>query len=86
MSKEAKKITIYSTQTCSYCIAAKDFLKENNVEYTEIDVGADQEQAKIMIEKSGQMGVPVIVVGEGADEQILIGFDKNRLADSVGIA
>ena len=61
----AKPITIYSTKTCGFCKAAKEYLTENNVAYDEIDVGTDQEKAREMIEKSGQMGVPVIVVGEG---------------------
>ena len=80
-----KPITIYSTKTCGFCKAAKEFLNENSVEYTDIDVGADQEKAREMIEKSGQMGVPVIVVGEGADEEIIVGFDKERLATAAGV-
>ena len=82
----AKPVTIYSTQTCGYCKAAKEFFQANNVDYTEHDVGADQEKAKEMIEKSGQMGVPVIVIGEGADEQLVVGFDQGRIADALGIA
>lgn len=54
--------------------------------YTEIDVGSDPEKAREMIQKSGQMGVPVIVVGEGEEEQLIVGFDKARLAAALGIA
>lgn len=75
-------VTIYSTPTCPYCKQAKEFFKENNVEFTDIDVGADQEKAKEMIEKSGQMGVPVIDI----DGEIIIGFDKKALKDKLGIA
>ena len=57
-------ITIYTTKTCGYCKATKAFLTEHTVPFTEIDVGADQEKAREMIEVSGQMGVPVIVIGD----------------------
>lgn len=82
----AKPITIYSTATCGFCKAAKSFLTEHGVAYTEIDVGTDQAKAREMIEKSGQMGVPVIVVGEGSEEEIIVGFDQPRLAAAAGIA
>ncbi len=75
----SKPVTIYSTTTCVYCRAAKDFFKQHGITYSEIDVGSDAAKAREMIEKSGQMGVPVIVVGEGADEQLIVGYDKARL-------
>lgn len=75
------KVTIYTTATCPYCKQAKAFFKENNIKYTEIDVGADQAKAQEMIEKSGQMGVPVIDI----DGEMIIGFDKKRLKDKLGI-
>ena len=55
-----KNITIYSTPTCHFCQMAKEFLKEKGIEYTDYDVSTDMEKRKEMIEKSGQMGVPVI--------------------------
>lgn len=82
----AKPVTIYSTQTCGYCRAAKDFLQSHDVGFTEIDVGVDQAKAREMIEKSGQMGVPVIVVGSGSEEELIVGFDQNRLARAVGLS
>lgn len=81
----AKPVTIYTTDTCGYCKAAKEFMTSQGVQYTEVNVGRDQAKAREMIEKSGQMGVPVIVVGEGADEQLIVGFDQRRLASSLGI-
>jgi glutaredoxin-like YruB-family protein len=74
---EAKKpkVRVYSTQTCPYCHMAKDFLRENKIEFEDIDVGADHEAAKEMIDKSGQMGVPVIDV----NGEIIVGFDKDKL-------
>lgn len=81
----AKPVTIYSTQTCGYCKSAKEFMDSREVAYQEVDVGIDQARAREMIEKSGQMGVPVIVVGEGAEEELIVGFDQNRLATALGI-
>ncbi len=69
------KVIIYTTPTCHFCHMAKEFFKENNIEYKEIDVSADQEKGQEMIEKSGQMGVPVIEI----DEKILIGFNQEEL-------
>lgn len=80
-----KPITIYTTQTCQYCRVTKQFLQEHGVPYTEIDVGSDPEKAREMIQKSGQMGVPVIVIGEGEEEQLIVGFDKARIAAALGI-
>ncbi|MCX6788240.1 MAG: glutaredoxin family protein [Candidatus Kaiserbacteria bacterium] len=76
-----KKVTIYSTPTCHFCQMTKDFLKEKGIGYTEHDVARDLEKRQEMIQKSGQMGVPVVFVGE----EMIIGFDKERLVSSLGI-
>jgi glutaredoxin 3 len=81
-----KTVTIYSTPTCGYCKLAKEYFKAHNVEFTEIDVSVDQQKAREMIEKSGQMGVPVITIADGSDEQLIVGFNKPRLATALGIA
>ncbi|MEA1929654.1 MAG: glutaredoxin domain-containing protein [Patescibacteria group bacterium] len=82
----AKQVTIYSTPACGYCRMAKEFFKEENIEYTEYDVQADPSKAQEMIKKSGQMGVPVIVVsGEGSEEQMFVGFDRQALSEALGI-
>jgi glutaredoxin 3 len=83
---EGMKVTIYTTPTCGYCKATKQFFKEHNVEYSEIDVSRDQAQARAMIERSGQMGVPVIVIGEGKDEQLIIGYDTEALSKALQIS
>lgn len=70
-------ITVYSTPTCPYCIMAKDYLKEKNIPFEDVDVSADREKAREMIQKSGQRGVPVI----DAAGTIIVGFDKNRLEE-----
>lgn len=74
-------VKIYSTSTCPYCAMAKDFLKRNNIKFEEIDVGVDQEAAEEMMNKSGQMGVPVLDI----DGQIIVGFDKKAINKALGI-
>ncbi len=65
-------VAIYTTKACGYCKATKNLLSEHKVPYTEIDVGGDREKTRKMIEISGQMGVPVIRIGE----KIVIGYDE----------
>ena len=76
-----KKVTIYTTPTCHYCQAAKDFFKENNVEYTEIDVAADADKREEMIDMTGQMGVPVIRI----DDDAVVGFDEAKVKELLEI-
>jgi glutaredoxin 3 len=70
-----KKITIYSTPTCVFCPAVKKFLNDRNLTYEEIDVSKDPEALEEMKQKTGQMGVPVTVIGE----EVVIGYDKKKL-------
>ena len=74
-------VTIYSTPVCHFCHAAKDFFKENNVAYTEHDVASDLEKREEMIEITGQMGVPVIRIGD----DVIIGFDEPKLKELLGL-
>ena len=74
-------VTIYTTPTCVYCKMAKEYFKANNVECTELNVATDEVARNAMIEKSGQMGVPVIEV----DGNIVIGFDQELLAELLKI-
>ena len=74
-------VTIYSTPTCVYCNMAKNFFKANNVEFAEHNVASDLEKRKEMIDKTGQMGVPVI---EAAGE-VIVGFDEGRLRTILNI-
>ena len=81
-----KKVIIYSTPACGYCGIAKDFFLENKIEYTEYDVAADEERRNEMVEKTGQMGVPVIMIGEeGEESEVITGFDKNRISQLLGL-
>ncbi len=68
-------VKVYSTPTCPYCHLAKDFLAENNIQFEDIDVSINQSAAQEMIQKSGQMGVPVLDI----DGQIVVGFDKAKI-------
>ncbi|MEK9167985.1 MAG: Uxx-star family glutaredoxin-like (seleno)protein [Patescibacteria group bacterium] len=76
-----KEVTIYSTPTCTYCRAAKEFFNEHNVKYAEHNVATDLEKRNEMIEKSGQMGVPVIMI----DGELTVGFDKRKLSQLLGL-
>ena len=76
-----KTVTIYSPPTCHFCQMTKDFLKEKGIGYTDFDVAHDLEKRQEMIQKSGQMGVPVIFVGD----EMIIGFDKERLVSTLGV-
>lgn len=76
-----KKVVIYSTPTCIYCNMAKDFFKQKNIEYTEYDLSTDVEKRDEMIKKTGQMAVPVIEI----DGEIMIGFNKEKLEEVLGI-
>ena len=60
-------------------------MKEHNVEFSDINVAADHAKAQEMIEKSGQMGVPVIVIADEGQEEVIIGYDQQRLAGALGI-
>jgi len=75
-----KKVTVYSTPTCPYCLQAKAYFKENNVEFKDIDVAADEKKAEEMIHKSGQMGVPVIIIEKDGKEEVVVGFEKEKIA------
>ena len=79
------EVTIYSTPTCGYCTLAKDFLQEKGVEYKEVDVSVDQQKAQEMVEKTGQMGVPVIIINKDGQEEILVGFDQVQLSNLLGL-
>ena len=74
-------VTIYTTPSCIYCKKAKAFFQANNVAYEEKDVSVDSAAVDEMVQKSGQMGVPVIDV----DKSIIIGFDETALREALQI-
>ena len=69
------KVKVYSTQMCPWCTKAKEFFREKNIDFEDIDVGADQKAAEEMANKSGQMGVPVIEI----NGKIIVGFDQEAI-------
>ena len=77
----AKSVIVYSTPTCPFCVRAKQYLKDNKIQFEDIDVSENQDKAQEMIKKSGQMGVPVIEI----DGQFIVGFDKEKIKESLGI-
>jgi len=76
-----KKVMIYSTPGCPFCNMAKKFLKDNNVDFEDSDVSTDRTKAQEMIQKSGQMAVPVLDI----NGEIIVGFDKEKIRKAVGL-
>jgi glutaredoxin 3 len=74
-------VKVYSTPFCPYCVSIKEFLKENGVVFEEIDVSANLAAQKDMVEKSGQMGVPVTEIGQ----DIVVGFDRETISQLLNI-
>lgn len=74
------KIIIYSTPFCGYCQLAKQYLEENKIPYQEIDVSVDEKGRDEMVTKSGQLGVPVIIIEKDGQEEVIVGFQKEKLA------
>ncbi len=72
-------ITLYSTPSCPYCKLVKDYLKEQNIAFTELDVSLDNDAIQKMVKLSGQMGVPVIDI----NGQIIVGWNKNALEEVI---
>lgn len=76
-----KNVVVYSTPTCHFCHMAKDFFEENNIAFTDYDVATDMEKRKELVEKSGQLGVPVIFIGD----DMVIGFDEPKIKELLGL-
>jgi len=68
-------IRVFSTPSCPYCVALKNYLKEHNMEFQDIDVSQDLVAQKEMIDRSGQYGVPVVDI----DGEIIVGFNQERI-------
>ncbi|HIH39094.1 glutathione S-transferase N-terminal domain-containing protein [Candidatus Woesearchaeota archaeon] len=73
------EVKIYSTQICPWCVKAKDYLKSKKITYKEYDVGEDDKARKEMIDKSGQMGVPVLDIGG----RIIVGFNQAAIDEAL---
>jgi len=77
-----KKVKIYSSPFCTFCIMAKNFLKKHGIEYEDINVQEDEQEARKIIELTGQTTIPVIIID---DKEILIGFDEEKLRKALEI-
>ncbi len=83
---KATSIKLYSTTTCPYCKMEASWLNEKKVEFDEVHVDLNQQEAEEMVKKTGQMGVPVTRVEyDGGEEEFIVGFDKNRLSQILNI-
>ncbi|MFH1721779.1 MAG: glutaredoxin domain-containing protein [Candidatus Altiarchaeota archaeon] len=78
---EEKKVKVYSTPTCPYCKMAKAYLEENNIGFDDINVAEDQKAAQEMVDRSGQMGVPQLLIGD----KVIVGFDKDAINEALGL-
>ena len=76
-----KNVTIYSTPTCHFCHAAKDFFTANNVAFQDFNVATDLEKRKEMVDMTGQMGVPVIRIGD----DVIVGFDEAKRKELLAV-
>jgi len=81
MYMDTPAVIIYSTPVCHFCHAAKDFFQENNVAFTNYDVATDAAKRQEMIDLTGQMGVPVIKIGN----DVIIGFDEPKLRELLAL-
>ena len=79
--KNQPKVVVFSTPTCSFCNMAKSYFREKGVKFTDIDVSRDQADARDMVRRSGQMGVPVIDIGG----EIVVGFNRPQINTLLGI-
>jgi glutaredoxin len=83
----AKDITIYSTATCGFCKMLRSYLSDKGIDYKVKMADEDQEIAKELFEKSGQLGVPfTIITNDDGSEEKVLGFDRERINSVLGIS
>lgn len=81
MMETQPKVILFSTPTCSFCVQAKRYFREKNIRFTEVDVSRDQSAAIDMVRKTGQRGVPVILI----NNRPIVGFDKPKINSMLNI-
>jgi len=79
--KKQPSVTVYSTPSCSWCTRLKNYLKDNNIRFKDIDVSKDQKAAEAMVKRSGQQGVPQSIIAG----QVIVGFDKAKIDKLLGL-
>jgi glutaredoxin-like YruB-family protein len=75
------KVIMFSTPTCSFCTAAKRYFREKKIRFTDVDVSRDEKAAQDMLKRTGQRGVPVILI----NNRPIVGFDKNKINSLLNI-
>ncbi len=78
-------VKVYSTPTCPYCVMVKKYLSENKIEYSDVNVAKDRQAAEEMVKKTNQMSVPVIMIEKDGQEEIILGFDQEKIAEILKI-
>jgi len=81
MMETQPKVILFSTPTCSFCVQAKRYFREKNIRFTEVDVSRDQSAAMDMVRRTGQRGVPVILI----NNRPIVGFDKPKINSMLNI-
>ena len=81
MMTNQPKVIVFSTPTCSFCNQAKHYFREKNIRFTDVDVSKDQSAARDMMRRTGQMGVPVILINNKA----IVGFDRSKINQMLNI-
>ena len=81
MNVPQPKVIIFTTPTCSFCRSAKQYFNEKKIRYTEVDVAKDQRAAQDMLRRTGQQGVPVILI----NNRPIVGFNKPQINQLLGI-
>ena len=76
------RVVVFTTPSCPWCIRAKQYLRQRNVEFREVDVARDRAAANALVRRTGQMGVPVIEV----DGRPVVGFDRPQIDRLLGLA
>jgi len=80
-TQRPKKVVVFTTPTCPWCTRVKRYLTEQHVRYREVDVARDQAAAKDLVRRTGQMGVPVVMI----DGRTVVGFDKPQIDRLLGL-
>jgi glutaredoxin-like YruB-family protein len=81
MTTSQPKVIVFSTPTCTFCNQAKRYFREKNIRFTDVDISRDQSAARDILKKTGQMGVPVILI----NNRPIVGFDRNKINQMLNI-
>lgn len=78
-----KKITVFTSPNCPYCDQLKNYLKEKKISFSEVDLAKKPEMAEELVKKTNQMGVPAMIIRQGSKEEIIVGFDRDRIENKL---